>query len=247
MFKHPHPATHHNPNSNSTCFAPSQAVITLSIGFTDPSLLLKPGLTTIFASPDHKHDFKLYNKSISNPFPWVTIFSPSANDSSFNERWPNQHTMTITAPVEFHWFAKWAWIDSSVKENALGEDYQMFKETLVDRLVKIAKDEFPEVKDFINSNSSSNKKVFKSLRTPITTNKLYNVTRGECAGIQYSWARFFGVDRKLASKTVIDGLFLAGNDLTWAGAAGAVISGLICVAACSKKVIAQFFKSILFE
>jgi phytoene dehydrogenase-like protein len=207
---------------------PSCAMLTLFIGFDcDIKELGCPKLNKwIFPTWDHDENMRKFKQDKEAPFPAVFIGSGSVKDDSWNERWGKTSTLEVLAPVEHSWFVDWK--DARVKNR--GGEYDTFKEYWTNRLLAVLYEQYPQLEGKVS---------FKDLGTPLSCNYYLGVDKGEIYGLTHTPERIVNSTADLSPYTDIEGLYMGGQDIVSAGIVGALMSGVVTVAALSKVVAAK--------
>lgn len=166
----------------------------------------------IYPGFDHDKNVQAFDDSLSEDLPLVYVSFPSAKDPSWNERYPNKSTVEIVAPCKPEWFAKW----QSSTWNKRGEDYELLKQELLDRLLAILYKQMPQLEGKLD---------FAELSTPLSTQWFQWNQEGEIYGLTHTVDRF--KQDWLHPETPVKNLYLTGSDIVTAGVGGALIGGVM--------------------
>ncbi|XP_066498154.1 all-trans-retinol 13,14-reductase [Hoplias malabaricus] len=148
--------------------------------------------------------------------PMVFLASPSAKDSTWEERQPGKSTLTVVSFAPYSWFEEWK--DDKVKNR--GGDYKNLKETLTNSILEVVYQIFPKTKDRIE---------YIDAGTPVSNQHYIAAPKGEIYGIDHGTARFsaeFCISMR--PQTPVKNLYLTGQDLFCCGFAGAFAGALVC-------------------
>jgi len=145
-------------------------------------------------------------------FPVVYISFPSAKDPDYLHRHPGTATIEIVAPAPYEWFEKW----KGTTWGKRGDDYEAFKEVLVERLMEHLYDKLPQLRGKVD---------YYELSTPLTTEWFSAYGRGELYGLDHTPERL--QQDWLTPRTRISGLWLTGQDVLTCGVTGAMMAGML--------------------
>jgi len=198
--------------------APSSAHMSLYVGLSKTDAELGLEGTNLWVYPTHDHDANVqrFTRDLEAPFPCVYLSFPSAKDPSFHQRYPGKSTVEAITLAPYEAFARWG--DARWKRR--GEDYDVLKRRMADRLLAELERQVPSVKGNV---------AHMELSTPVTTRHFMNYERGEIYGITSTPGRF--ALRELGARTPIPGLYLTGQDVASLGIVGALFGGVICASA----------------
>jgi len=194
---------------------PSVAHASLYIGLNGSPEDLKLPKTNYWIYPeenDHDTCVENYLKDLSKPFPVVYLSFPSAKDPDWSNRYPGKSTIDIITLIPYETFEKWS--DTTWKKR--GEDYEVIKEEITQRLLTELYKQLPQVKGKIDC---------YELSTPLTTKHFVNYGQGEIYGLDHSPSRFR--QSFLKPRTPIENFYLTGQDIVTAGVGGALFSGVL--------------------
>ncbi len=193
---------------------PSFAHMGLYIGLKGTTQELGLEQTNMWIYPNEKHDENLA-RFMPDPcldFPLVYVSFPSTKDPAWDKKYPGKSTIEIVVPAPYSWFEKW----QGTKWQKRGDDYDLFKKTITDRLLAILLEKLPQLKDKIH---------FTELSTPLSTAHFSNYQRGEIYGIDHTPQRF--QQRWLRADTAVKNLYLTGQDIVSCGIGGALSAGVL--------------------
>lgn len=146
------------------------------------------------------------------PFPVVFISYPSAKDPDFERRHPGRSTIEIVAPAPYEWFERWR----GTTWGKRGDDYEALKERLAARMLEALYRRMPQLQGHID---------YYEVSTPLSTEWFGGYDRGELYGLEHSPARFQA--EGLGPRTLIEGLWLTGQDTLSCGVVGAMMGGTL--------------------
>lgn len=169
---------------------------------------------------DHDTCVDKYLKDINAPFPVVYISFPSAKDPDWSNRYPDRSTIDIITLMPYDLFAPW----EGRKWMKRGEDYEVLKEEIAQRLLAELYRQQPQLKGKVD---------YYELSTPLTTKHFINYDKGEIYGIDHTPSRFR--QRFLKPATPIKNFYLTGQDIVTAGVAAALFSGVLTASAMTGK------------
>ncbi len=202
---------------------PSSGHLSLYIGLKHTAKELgiqKPNLWIYPDNYNHDENIARYATDENAPLPVVYISFPGAKDPDFTNRFPGRTTIEIITVAPYERFAKW---DNS-RWNHRGEDYEVYKEKLAQRLLAYLYKYVPQTQGKVD---------YYELSTPLTTKHFVGYQHGEIYGIDHTPDRF--AKKFLRPQTPIKGLYLTGQDIVTAGIGGALFGGVITASAILKK------------
>ncbi|XP_027016914.1 all-trans-retinol 13,14-reductase-like [Tachysurus fulvidraco] len=148
--------------------------------------------------------------------PMIFVASPSAKDPTWEQRQPDKSTLSVVSFAPYSWFEEWK--DGKVKNR--GDDYEELKETIINSVLELLTQIYPEIKDKIE---------YIEAGTPITNQHYLAAPKGEIYGADHSTSRFTAeVCVTLRPQTPIKNLFLTGQDIFSCGFAGAIAGAMVC-------------------
>ncbi|MDE0756301.1 MAG: hypothetical protein OSB26_16800 [Woeseiaceae bacterium] len=170
--------------------------------------------TNYWIYPQNDYDAALdeFIEDSSKEFPVVYISFPSAKDPDYLNRHPGTATIEIVVPAPYEWFEKW----EGSTWGKRGEDYESFKEVLVERIMKHLYDKLPQLAGKVD---------YYELSTPLSTEWFSGYQRGELYGLDHTTERL--QQDWLTPRTKIKGLWLTGQDILTCGVTGAMMSGVL--------------------
>lgn len=198
---------------------PSVSHACLYMGFKSSPEDLQLPKTNFWIYPDdvdHDTCVARYLKDQNADFPVVYVSFPSAKDPDWSNRYPNRSTIDIITLVPYEAVSKW----KGTKWMKRGEDYEVWKENISQRLMKALFKQLPHLEGKVDH---------YELSTPLSTEHFVNYEKGEIYGIDHTPERFR--QKFLQPRTPIKGLFLTGQDIVTAGVGGALFSGVITASA----------------
>ncbi len=168
----------------------------------------------------HDEVVAAYQQDITQAFPVVYISFPAAKDPDWSKRYPDRSTIDIITLLPYQAVAQWA--DTSWMKR--GEDYEVLKEQISQRLLEHLFRWAPHLRDHIDC---------YELSTPFTTRHFTNYQQGEIYGLDHGPARFELTG--LRPQTQVRNFYLTGQDIITAGIGGALFSGLLTSSAITRK------------
>ncbi|XP_029015716.1 all-trans-retinol 13,14-reductase isoform X2 [Betta splendens] len=149
--------------------------------------------------------------------PLLFVASPSAKDSTWEDRSPGKSTLSVVTFAKYEWFEQWK--DGKVKNR--GADYQELKQAFIDSVLQVVMDVFPKI--------SRDKVEYIDAGTPITNAHYLGCPRGEFYGADHGIARFSPeLNATVRAQTPLKNLYLTGQDVMLCGFAGALAGALSC-------------------
>lgn len=202
---------------------PSAAHMSLYIGlkYTAEELNIPKANYWIYPDNyDHDENLKRFREDSSAPFPVTYISFPGAKDPDFTNRFPGRCTIEIIGFAPYEWFEKW----EATRWKKRGEDYELLKEKMSQRMLKTLFKYEPQLEGKIDT---------YELSTPLSTKHFANYQKGEIYGIAHSPDRF--ELKFLRVQTPVKNLLLTGQDIVTAGIGAALLSGVLTASVvCSK-------------
>jgi all-trans-retinol 13,14-reductase len=198
---------------------PSLAYIGLYLGFKKTAQELDLPKSNFWIFPEqynHDENLKAYNNGTCGDFPVVYISFPSAKDPDFENRHPGISTIEIITLAEYNSFSIWE--GSSWKHRGL--KYDEMKEKMSQQLLAYLYRYLPQTIGKVD---------YYELSTPLSTKHFQGYPSGEMYGLEFTPERY--KNKHLKTRTPIEGLFIAGQDIVSAGIGGAVMSAIVCASA----------------
>jgi all-trans-retinol 13,14-reductase len=212
------------PKALFTKIPPSVAHVSLYIGLKDTSKNLGLPKANFWIFPNqYNHDETInnfVNDPENNPLPVTYISFPSAKDPDFENRFPGKSTIETITLAPFEWFTKW----DNTKWKKRGEDYEIWKEKMSQRLLLKLYEQLPQLKGKID---------YYELSTPLSTKHFANYQHGEIYGLEHTPERF--AQKAFRPSTPIKNFYLTGQDILTAGIAGAGFAGVLTASAILKQ------------
>jgi len=196
--------------------------VCLYMGLNKSAEELKLGNTNLWIYPSYNHDENLakFIDDGENDFPVVYVSFPSAKDPDFLKKHPDAATMEAITVSPWQYYDKW----KNKKWKNRGEEYEMFKSKISERILKKVYEYVPQTKEAMK---------YYELSTPLSVKSLANYQKGELYGINHDPDRFH--QRWLRPRTDIKNLYLTGQDVLTVGVTSALFSGLLTASAILKK------------
>lgn len=154
------------------------------------------------------------------PPPGMFVTFASLKDAAHDPGPSQKYAAEIDAWTDWSVIEKWA----DMEPGARGDDYRAFKAGVEDAMFALFKRTFPELADLV---------VFRSLSTPLTTRDITGHHKGAFYGIDTTPDRL--MSEALQTRTLIPGLFLAGQDVMTPGIPGALWGGILAAATIDPK------------
>lgn len=149
----------------------------------------------------------------------IYVASPSAKDSTWEERNPGKSTISVVALAPYEWFEEWK--DERVTNR--GEDYKSLKNDFIQTVLKIVMELYPQIEDKIE---------YIDAGTPLTNQYYIASPRGEIYGADHDLQRMSpDVVASLRPSTPVKNLYLTGQDVLLCGFSGALLGGVLCASA----------------
>ncbi len=217
-------------NFNLKNVQPASAHICLYLGLNKSSEALNLPKHNLWY---YKHDGidAIFDKATLENAPenFAYISFPSAKDPNWETQNSGTATIQAISVGNMDWFEDYK--DSNWMKR--GEEYLQLKKNFETEMLKVLYKFFPQIEGTI---------VASEVSTPLSTENFTNYKSGEIYGLAHSPERF--TLPFLRPKTKIKGLFLAGQDITLVGVAGAMLSGLLCATAILKFGSWKIFREI---
>jgi all-trans-retinol 13,14-reductase len=157
---------------------------------------------------------RLWERPTDDDAPGIFVSFPSLKDPAHED--PTRHTAEVVAFCAWDAFSHWA-------HSALGhrpEEYQATKAWIAELLLAQFKRHFPRLAPLVE---------FHELSTPLSQNAFVHADHGAAYGLEMSAERMG--TRVLNVRTPVQGLLLAGQDVTGPGIQGAFMGGFMAAAA----------------
>ncbi|KAL3053423.1 hypothetical protein OYC64_005876 [Pagothenia borchgrevinki] len=149
--------------------------------------------------------------------PLLFVASPSAKDSTWEERSPGKSTLSLVSFAKYEWFEEWK--DDKVNNRA--PEYKELKQIFVDSILEVLMDIFPKI--------TRDKIEYIDAGTPITNTHYIGSPKGEIYGADHGIARFSPeLNATVRPQTPLKNLYLTGQDVFLCGFAGALAGALSC-------------------
>ncbi|WP_006787177.1 phytoene desaturase family protein [Thiorhodospira sibirica] len=156
---------------------------------------------------------RIWEKPTQEDAPTLFVSFSSLKDPEHPD--PLHHTAEIIVPCAFAPFQHW--LQSSVGQRPVG--YKVDKIHITQRLLAQFKRHFPKLAPLID---------FYEISTPLSQASISGSDQGAMYGLEMSAERILHPGLRL--QTPVAGLFLAGQDTTSPGIAGALMSGVLAAA-----------------
>jgi all-trans-retinol 13,14-reductase len=197
---------------------PSMSHLGVYIGLKETAEALGLPKTNFWIYPGNDYDAAVdaFMDDPQAPFPVVYISFPSAKDPDYLRRRPGTATIEIVAPAPFAWFEKWR--DTSWGQR--GDDYEVFKTGLGERLMQHLYDKLPQLNGKVD---------YYEISTPLSTDHFCAYQHGELYGLDHDAVRL--QQTWLGPRPRFKGLWLTGQDVLTCGVAGAMMAGLLTTVA----------------
>ncbi|EDQ92744.1 uncharacterized protein MONBRDRAFT_21832 [Monosiga brevicollis MX1] len=176
---------------------------------------LKLRTSNIWHWPEKDYD-EMLQKWFDDPEtaePPVFLGFPSAKDSTWNERFPNQANAVLLTMCPYEWWESW---EGTIHKRR-PDDYNAKKEMIQDKVLEVLFKYYPQCRDNIT---------LLRVSTSLTFNHYLRSQRGEVYGLESSPMRF-QEDDWLRPDTHIPGLYLTGQDVLTLGVTGALMAGVL--------------------
>jgi len=193
---------------------PSMAHLGIYIGLKGTAEELGLPKTNFWIYPHNDYDAAVdqFTNDKDAPFPVVYISFPSAKDPDYLNRHPGTATIEIVAPAPYQWFERW----EGSTWGKRGDDYELFKNVLGERLMRYLYDKLPQLEGKVD---------YYEVSTPQTTNWFSGYQYGELYGLEHTSERL--QQDWLGPRTRIPGLWLTGQDTLTCGVTGAMMAGML--------------------
>ena len=193
---------------------PSMAHLGIYIGLKETAAQLGLPKTNFWIYPGNDYDAAVdrFKNDPQAPFPVVYISFPSAKDPDYENRHPGTATIEIVAPAPFEWFKKW----QGTTWGKRGDDYELFKAQLGERLMQHLYDKLPQLQGKVD---------YYEVSTPLSTDHFCAYQHGELYGLDHDAVRL--QQTWLGPRTRFKGLWLTGQDVLTCGVTGAMMAGLL--------------------
>jgi len=197
---------------------PSMAHLGVYIGLKQTAEQLGLPKTNFWIYPGNDFDAAVDGFMLDSqaPFPVVYISFPSAKDPDYERRHPGTATIEIVAPAPFKWFEKW----QGTTWGQRGDDYDVFKAELGERLMQHLYEKLPQLEGKVD---------YYEVSTPLSTDHFCAYQYGELYGLDHDATRL--QQTWLGPRTRFKGLWLTGQDVLTCGVTGAMMAGLMTTSA----------------
>nr|XP_057905052.1 all-trans-retinol 13,14-reductase [Doryrhamphus excisus] len=158
--------------------------------------------------------------------PLLFVASPSAKDSTWEERSPGKSTLSLVSFARYGWFEEWK--DDKVNNRA--SEYKELKEAFIETALQVVLQVFPKV--------TRDKIEYIDAGTPITNTHYIGSPKGEFYGVDHGMERFTPeLSIIMKPQTPLKNLYLTGQDMLTCGLAGALNGALICASVLLKRLL----------
>ena len=192
----------------------SSASLCVYAGFKGSTKELGLNTTNLWIYPngDHEGNMQRFMRDPNAEIPLTYISFPSTKDPEWDQRFPGKSTVEIVSMTDMSWFEQW----SGSTWNQRGEDYDVYKQKLLDGLLEKLYARMPHLRDAMD---------YCELSTPLSTQHFQLNARGEIYGLNHYVDRF----KKpfLHPQTPVKGFYMTGSDVMTAGVGGALMAGLM--------------------
>ena len=201
---------------------PTPSYVCLYIGLNKSAEELHLANTNLWIYPDYNHDKNVANflNNEDEDLPVIYVSFPSAKDPEFSKKHPGSSTMEAITVSPWKYYEKWS--DKPWKNR--GEDYEMLKSIISERILKKVYEYVPQAREAMD---------YHELSTPLSVKSLANYQKGELYGINHDPNRFH--QRWLRPQTDIKNFYLTGQDILTVGVTSALFSGLLTASAILKE------------
>lgn len=203
-------------------FSPSACHVTLYLGLTGD--IRAHGASTSnhwFHATWETHDNVWQNPLEAPSAPVLFVSFPSLKDPAHVADNPQRHTAEVVATINWDLFERWR--DSSLQDRPPA--YKDFKAAIGRNMLAQFARHFPDLAPMVTCHEIS---------TPLTMSAYRGAERGASYGLEVSPRRF--LSDALKARTPIPGLYLAGQDVTSPGVAGAMMGGVLSAAAVAHQI-----------
>ncbi|XP_053707783.1 all-trans-retinol 13,14-reductase-like [Synchiropus splendidus] len=195
--------------------------IFLGLNGTKEELGLKADNYWIFAENNLDELMDKYNggdREVSaKNVPILFVASPSAKDSTWEERSPGKSTLSLVSFAKYKWFEEWK--DDKVTNRS--PEYKELKQIFIDSIVEVVMEVFPKI--------TRDKIEYVDAGTPVTNTHYIGAPKGEIYGADHGIGRFSPeVNTTVRPQTPLKNLYLTGQDVFLCGFAGALAGALTC-------------------
>ena len=152
---------------------------------------------------------------------------PSLKNPEHKAGQDQRHTGEVVTFVPWDAFAEWAGTPWSER----GPDYEQFKERMHDSLLEQFFSKMPALREHL---------VFSELSTPLSTDHFVRPSRGSIYGIEPTPERFR--NPYLRPRSPVPGLFFGGSEVSSVGVIGAMMGGVLAVAAMEPRAAMKFIR-----
>ena len=201
-------------NNKLNIFKPSISHINLFIGLNgEPDELDLPDSNHwILNTEQNEYDD---NHDESNEIPVMFVSFPSARNPDWlkNEKHKGKSNCIVITESNYNDFHKY----SDEKSGNRNKIYKELKETISKKMLKQFIKYYPDLENKID---------FYITGTPVTNEYYLNSREGCSYGLEHDVNRASNYDM-LRPKTFVNGLYFTGQDITSAGVAGAMFSGIV--------------------
>ncbi|XP_054616332.1 all-trans-retinol 13,14-reductase [Dunckerocampus dactyliophorus] len=158
--------------------------------------------------------------------PVLFVASPSAKDSTWEERSPGKSTLSLVSFAKYKWFEEWK--DDKVTNRA--SEYKELKEAFIEAALQVVLQVFPKV--------TRDKIEYIDAGTPVTNTHYIASPKGELYGVDHGLQRFSPeLNIMMKPQTPLKNLYLTGQDVFMCGFAGALNGAVICASTILKRML----------
>ena len=219
------------PWANSiTSLRPAAAHVSLYLGFRGDIRRAGAGAANKWFYETWDPEVEGWNVEPGKPVekaPILYCSFPSLKDPTHSN--PERHTGEVVTFVPWESFERWRgtrWRDR-------GDDYLEFKQAMEATLLEQFLEHMPDLAPMVD---------YHELSTPLSTDHFVRPMAGSIYGIEPTPERFR--NRWLRPQTPIEGLFLSGSEITSVGVVGAMMGGVLAVAAAEPMATMDYLRKL---
>ncbi|XP_054433613.1 all-trans-retinol 13,14-reductase [Pteronotus mesoamericanus] len=170
-----------------------------------------------------EHYLAMPREKAAAHLPLLFIVSPSAKDTTWEDRFPDRSTMIVLVPASYEWFEEW----KEEPQEKRSSDYETLKTSFVEASLSVVMKLFPQLEGKVDSVTGG---------SPLSSQFYLAAFQGATYGADHDLGRLHphGI-ASLRAQSPIPNLYMTGQDIFTCGLMGALQGALLCSSAILKR------------